>query len=46
MELEDASMHDLVKDLYSNTQCAVKVSGHRTPFFSYNRGVRQGKVVF
>ena len=37
--------YDLVKDLYSNTQCAVKISGHRTPFFSYNRGVRQGCVL-
>ena len=39
--------YDLIKDLYSNsnTRCAVKVSGHRTPFFSYNRGVRQGCVL-
>ena len=37
--------YDLIKDLYSNTRCAVKVSGHRTPFFSYNRGVRQGYVL-
>jgi hypothetical protein len=36
---------DLIKDLYSNTNCAVKISGHRTPFFSYNRGVRQGCVL-
>ena len=37
--------YDLIKDLYSNTRCAVKVSDHRTPFFSYNRGVRQGCVL-
>ena len=37
--------YDLIKDLYSNNRCAVKVSGHRTPFFSYNRGVRQGCVL-
>ncbi|CAB4003282.1 Hypothetical predicted protein, partial [Paramuricea clavata] len=37
--------YDLIKDLYSNTRCAVKVSGHRTPFFSYNRGVCQGCVL-
>ena len=36
--------YDLIKDLYSNTQCAVKISDHRTPFFSYDRGVRQGCV--
>jgi hypothetical protein len=37
--------YDLIKDLYSYTRCAVKVSGHRTNFFSYNRGVRQGCVL-
>ena len=37
--------YDLIKDLYSNTKCAVKISDNRTPFFSYNRGVRQGCVL-
>ena len=37
--------YDLIKDLYSRTRCAVKVSGHRTNLFSYNRGVRQGCVL-
>ena len=37
--------YDLVKYLYSNIQCAVKTSSHRTPFFSYNRGVCQGCVL-
>ena len=37
--------YDLMKDLYSNTRCAVKLSGHTTPFFSYNRVVRQGFIL-
>jgi hypothetical protein len=37
--------YDLIKDLFSPTRCAVKVLGHRTPLFSYNRGVRQGCVL-
>ena len=34
--------YDLIKSLYSNTQCAIKCSDHRTTFFPYKRGVRQG----
>ena len=34
-----------MKHLYSNTRCAVKLSGHATPFFSYNRGVRQDCIL-
>ena len=37
--------YDLIKNLYSNTQCAVKVSNNRTPFFPYSRGVRQGCIL-
>jgi hypothetical protein len=38
--------YDMIKDMYFHTRCAVpKVSGHRTPFFSYNRGVGQGCVL-
>ena len=37
--------YDLMKHLYSNTRCAVKLSGHATPFLSYNRGVRQGCIL-
>jgi hypothetical protein len=37
--------YDLIKDLYTNTKCAVKISDHRTPFFSYRKGVRQGCVL-
>ena len=37
--------YDLIKDLYTNTRCAVKVSDHRTPFFPYHKGVRQGCVL-
>ncbi len=38
-------LYDLIKDLYTNTRCAVKLSGHATPFFSHNRGVRQGCIL-
>ncbi len=31
--------YDLIKDLYTNTRCAVKISDHRTPFFPYRKGV-------
>ena len=34
------NFYDLIKNLYSNTKCAIKLSDHRTPFFSYQRGVR------
>ena len=34
--------YDLIKNLYSNTKCAIKLSDQRTPFFSYQKGVRQG----
>ena len=32
----------IIKNLYSNSQCAVKYSDHRTTFFPYKKGVRQG----
>jgi hypothetical protein len=34
--------YDLIKDMYSNTKCAIKLSGNRTPFIPYKKGVRQG----
>lgn len=37
--------YDLIKNLYSNSKCAIKQSEHRTPFFSYSRGVRQGCIL-
>ena len=37
--------YNLIKNLYSNSQCAVKQSQHRTPFFPYSRGVRQGCIL-
>ena len=37
--------YDLIKDLYTNTRCAVKISDSRTPFFPYRKGVRQGCVL-
>ena len=32
--------YDLIKNLYSNTQCAIKYSNHRTTFLPYKKGVR------
>jgi hypothetical protein len=37
--------YDLVKDIYSNTKCAIKLSENRTPFFAYKKGVRQGCIL-
>ena len=37
--------YDLIKSLYSNTQCAIKCSDYRTTFFPYKRGVRQGCIL-
>ena len=37
--------YDLIKNLYANTQCAVKIDDHRTSFFPYTKGVRQGCVL-
>ena len=37
--------YDLIKDLYANTRCAVKISDYRTSFFPYRKGVRQGCVL-
>ena len=39
------SFYDLVKDMYSNTKCAIKLSNCRTPFFPYKKGVRQGCIL-
>ena len=33
---------NLIKSIYSNTKCAVKVDDMITNFFSYKKGVRQG----
>ena len=37
--------YDLLKSLYSNSQCAVKQSQCRTSFFPYSKGVRQGCIL-
>ena len=37
--------YDLIKDMYSNTKCAIKLSENRTPFFPYKNGVRQGCIL-
>ena len=39
------TFYDLIKDIYSNTKCAIKLANCRTPFFSYKRGVRQGCIL-
>jgi hypothetical protein len=36
---------DLIKNLYSNSRCAVKQSQSRTYFFPYLKGVRQGFIL-
>ena len=36
---------DLIKNLYSNSRCAVKQSQSRTSFFPYLKGVRQGCIL-
>ena len=33
---------NLIKDIYNKTKCAVKVGDHRTNFFNFTKGVRQG----
>ena len=37
--------YDLITNLYINTKCAVKIDDHRTSFFPYTIGVRQGCVL-
>ena len=37
--------YDLIKDMYSNTKCAIKLSENRTPFFPYKKDVRQGCIL-
>ena len=37
--------YDLIKNMYSHTKCAIKISNSRTPFFQYKRGVRQGCIL-
>ena len=41
----DGSFFRLIKSLYVNSKCAVKISKSRTELFSYSRGVRQGCVL-
>ena len=35
-------MYDLVKSMYSENMCAVKIGDNQTEFFSQRRGVCQG----
>ena len=37
-----AKMYDLVKSMYSENTCAVKIRDKQTEFFTQRRGVRQG----
>ena len=34
--------HDIIKSMYSNSKCVVKISEKRTTFFTQRHGVRQG----
>ena len=33
---------DLIKNIYQNTECAVKLNGKATKYFKYEKGVQQG----
>ena len=38
-------MFRIIKNLYSKSTCAIKIDNHRTSFFEYSRGVRQGCIL-
>ena len=38
-------MFKIIKNLYSKSTCAIKIDNHRTSFFEYSRGVRQGCIL-
>ena len=35
----------VIKDMYSNTKCKIKLSENTTPFFPYKKGVHQGCIL-
>ena len=37
--------YDLLKNLYSKTKCAIKISNQRTEFFHYCKGAGQGCIL-
>ena len=37
--------YNLIKSMYGNTTCSVKINGSATEAFQYNKGVRQGCVL-
>ena len=41
----DGKLYSLIKSLYSNSKCAVKMSNTRSNFFPYYKGVRQGCIL-
>ena len=41
----DGQFYKLIKSLYCNSRCAVKLGNTRTEFFSYSKGVRQGCIL-
>ena len=41
----DGNFYSLIKSLYANSKCAVKLSNSRTEFFPYSRGVHQGCIL-
>lgn len=41
----DGQFYNLISNIYSKTECSVKINNQRTDYFKYNRGVRQGCVL-
>ena len=37
--------YSIIKNLYSKSECAIKIGNRRTNYFNYSRGVRQGCVL-
>ena len=38
-------IYNLIKCMFQNSTCSVKINDHQTPSFSYCKGVRQGCVL-
>ena len=37
--------YNLTKDMYSKSKCSIKLGHHKTKYFEYSRGVRQGCIL-
>ena len=40
-----SNFYRIIKDMYSKTQCSIKLDLYMTKTFAYNRGVRQGFIL-